>query len=126
MCAKETDGSIRLCGDYKVTLNQCIQLDQYPLPKAVGLFHQLSDGKKFTMLDLSHAYQQIPLTEDSKEYTTINTHKGLYPYLRMPFGIACAPAKFQKAIDQVLLGLKKVGAYMETSLSREQLENNTL
>ena len=66
----------------------------------------------------------MPLTEDSQEYTTINTHKGLYRYLQMPFGIACAPAKFQKAIDQVLLGLKGVGAYMNdiivTGATREQ------
>ena len=84
-----------------------------PLPKPEDLFHQLSDGKEFSILDLSHAYQQMPLTENSKEYTKINTHKGLYRYLRMPFGIACAPAKFQKAIDQGLLGLKGVGAYMD-------------
>ena len=66
----------------------------------------------------------MSLTEDSKEYTTINTHNGLYRYLRVPLVIACAPAKFQKAIDQVLLDLKGVGAYMDdiivTGATREQ------
>ena len=86
-----------------------------PLPKPEDHFYRLSDGKKFAILDLSHAYQQMPLRDESKEYNTINTHKGLYRYLRMPFGIACAPAKFQKASDQVLLGLKGVRHIPTTS-----------
>ena len=55
----------------------------------------------------------MTLTEESKNYTTITTHKGLFRYTRMPFGIACAPAKFQRAIEQVLQGLNGVGAYMD-------------
>ena len=46
-------------------------------------------------LDLAHAYQQIPLDEDSQLFTTINTHKGLYCYNRLPFGVASAPAIFK-------------------------------
>ena len=61
------DGSIRLCGDHKVTLNQCIKVEQYPLPKPEDHFHQLSDDKEFYILDLSHAYQQMRLTEKSQE-----------------------------------------------------------
>ena len=37
----------------------------------------MSGGEKFSKLDLSHAYQQIELDEDSRQYVTINTHKGL-------------------------------------------------
>ena len=64
--------------DYKVTLNQSIQVDQYPLSQPDPLFYQLSGGKEFLILDLLHAYRQKPLTEDSKDNTTINTNKGLY------------------------------------------------
>ena len=113
VCVRKKDVSIRLCGDYKVTVNQCMHIDQYPLPRPEDLFNQLSGGSKFSILDLSHAYQQMPLTEESKNYTTITTHKGLFRYTRMPFGIACAPAKFQRAIEQVLQGLNGVGAYMD-------------
>jgi hypothetical protein len=76
------DGSIRICGDYKLTVNQVAQTDTYPLPRIEDLFASLSGGKSFTKLDLAHAYQQIPLDEEAKEYTTINTHKGLYRYNR--------------------------------------------
>jgi len=74
------DGSIRLCGDYKVTINQAAQTDTYPLPKIEDLFSFLSEGKFFSKVDLASAYQQILLEEESKEYTTINTHKGLFCY----------------------------------------------
>ena len=59
------DGTIRLCGDYKVTVNQAAKTESYPLPRIEDLFTALSGGKIFTKLDLSHAYQQVLLHEDS-------------------------------------------------------------
>ena len=82
------DGSIRICGDYKVTVNLAAKTDTYPLPKIEDLFASLSGGKLFSKVDLASAYQQIPLDEQSKEFTTINTPKGLYCYNRLPFGVA--------------------------------------
>ena len=82
------DGNIRICGDYKLTINAVAKTDPYPLPRIEDIFASLSGGKLFTKLDLAHAYQQIPLTDDSKRYTTINTHKGLFRYNRLPFGVA--------------------------------------
>ena len=89
------DGSIRICGDYKVTVNQAASIEKYPLPRIDDLLASLSGGKFFSKLDLAHAYLQIPLEETSKRYTTINTQKGLFQYTRLPFGIASAPAIFQ-------------------------------
>lgn len=61
------DDSARLCGDYKLTVNQVSKLEQYPIPKIEDLFASLSGGQKFTKLDLSHAYHQIPLEEEAKK-----------------------------------------------------------
>jgi len=72
------DGNIRICGDYKLTINAVSKTDPYPLPRIEDIFASLSGGKSFTKLDLAHAYQQIPLADDSKQYTTVNTHKGLF------------------------------------------------
>ena len=96
------DGTVRICGDYKVTINPVLQIDQYPVPKAEDLFSTLAGGQKFSKFDLSHAYQQMLLTKESRKYVTINTHKGLYQYNRLPFGVASAPAIFQQTMEKIL------------------------
>ena len=70
------DGTVRVCGDYKVTVNPSLDVDQYPLPKPEDLFATLANGKSFSKLDLSQAYQQMVLEEKSAECLTVNTHLG--------------------------------------------------
>ena len=110
------NGRFRICGDYKVTINQALDVDQYPLPKPEDLFTSLAGGKKFTILDLSQAYQQVQLGDESKQFVTINTHRGLYRYNRLPFGVASAPALFQKLMDSVLGGIPHVICYIDDIL----------
>ena len=110
------DGQIRICGDYKVTVNGVLDVDQYPLPKPEDLFASLVGGQKFSKLDLSQAYQQMCLEEESQKFVTINTHKGLYRYTRLPFGVASAPALFQKTMDIILQGMKHVMCYIDDIL----------
>eukprot|EP00731_Ephydatia_muelleri_P003073 Em0001g3073a len=52
------DGIIRLCGDYKVTINRVASLEKYPLPRIEDLISSLGKGKVFTKLDLANAYLQ--------------------------------------------------------------------
>ena len=72
------DGTIRVCGDFKVTINPMLQVDQYPLPNLNELMASLAGGKHFTKLDLTAAYQQMVLDDESTKLVTLNTHKGLY------------------------------------------------
>ena len=77
----------------------------------------------FTKLDLNHAwetfiqscrtYQQVVLDEKSQPYVTINTHLGLYRYIRLPFGVAAAPAISQQTIDKMLDGLTQTGGILD-------------
>ena len=66
------DGRVRICGDYKVTVNPALDVDQYPLPCPADLFATLAGGKYFSKLDLSQAYHQIQLDPTSRKYVTIN------------------------------------------------------
>jgi hypothetical protein len=99
------DGSIRICGDFMVTLNQVLKVDQYPLPRIDDIFETLAGGRKFTKLDISQAYLHMPLDEDSKKLLAISIHRGLYKYNRLTFGIASAPSIWQRAMDQIVLCL---------------------
>ena len=94
------DDSIRICGDYKSTVNQVSKLDSYPIPKVEDLLATLG-GEKFTKLDMSQAYQQLQLDDESKQYTTINTHKGLFQYTRLPYEISSAPGIFQRNMENL-------------------------
>ncbi|TKR61813.1 hypothetical protein L596_028869 [Steinernema carpocapsae] len=106
------DGRVRICADLKMTVNPQLAIDQYPLPKPDERFHELNGGKQFWKLDLKDAYLQLPLDEESKPYLTINAHKGLFQYQRLPFGVASAPAIFQRTMGQMLAGLEGVIVYL--------------
>lgn len=86
----KADKSIRICGDYKVTVNKSVEDETYPLPNTEDLFATLAGGTFFTKLDLSHAYQQLELEKRSEKFLTINTHHGLYVYHRLSYGVSTA------------------------------------
>lgn len=48
----KADGSIHLCGDYKVTVNPVMKVHQFPVPTPEDLFATLAGGTAFTKLNL--------------------------------------------------------------------------
>lgn len=80
-------GEVRICGDYKTTLNPHLKVEQYPLPRIEELFARLHGGQEFSKIDLSMAYQQLVLDKASRKLTTISTTKGLFQYTRLVFGL---------------------------------------
>ena len=71
------DGTIRLCGDYKSTINPVIENEIYPQPTPDEIFAKMRGGTKFSKIDLSQAYLQVEMDEESRKYLIINTSKGL-------------------------------------------------
>jgi len=74
------DASVRVCGDFKVTINSQLELDEYPLPCIDDIFASLGGGTLFSVIDLHHAYLQMEVEEHSKPFLSINTERGLYQY----------------------------------------------
>lgn len=113
---QKSDGTIRLCGDYKVTCNRVCEVDKYPIPKVSDVFSKLAGGKTFSKIDLSQAYSQIPVHETSQKYLTVNTHKGLYQVTRLPFGVSSAPGMFQRLMDCLVGDITGVVCYLDDIL----------
>ena len=107
------NGKIRLCGDYKLTANKAIKMDSYPVPKPLELLSTLAGGKYFAKLDMSHAYNQLVLTEESKPCTTLNTHRGLFRYNRLCFGVSTAPGVFQRTMETLLKGCERTLVFFD-------------
>ena len=107
------DGSVRLCGDYKVTVN---------------------NGLKSSLL-LCQVERFFPswtcpihiFNYNWMKHHTINTHRGLYRYTRLPFGVASARAIFQCTMETLLRGLPMVVVYIDDILvaGRSQEEHLT-
>ncbi|KAL2086779.1 hypothetical protein ACEWY4_017838 [Coilia grayii] len=110
------DGSLRLCGDYRCTVNTAVKPDVYPLPTVSEIFAQLAGGTVFTKLDLKQAYQQLCVDEQAAELLTINTHRGLFRALRLQFGVSTAVSIFQRFMDTLLAGIPGVQPYLDDVL----------
>lgn len=107
------NGEVRICGDFKLTVNKVAALEQYPLPRIDELFSVLSGCKVFSKLDMSNAYNQIQLDENSQKYVVVNTPRGLRMYTRLAFGIHSAVAIFQKILSSLLSGIPQVAVYLD-------------
>ena len=106
---KSDKQSVRICGDYKMSVNPVSKLDRYPIPRVEDLFATLSGGESFSKIDLSQAYNQVLLDEDSKQYMVINMHMGLFRYNRLPFVINSAPGIFQRVMDMAVDNFQSLG-----------------
>ena len=109
----KADGTLRLCGDYRLTVNKVANLDQYPLPRVEELLVKIAGCSIFSKVDLKSAYNQLVLDERSREYLTLNTPRGLLRPTRLSFGYASAPSLFQRTLDKLLCGIKGVAVFLD-------------
>lgn len=110
------NNSVRLCGDFKVSLNPQLSVQQYPLPTMADVLQTAAGGAHFSKLDLADAYLQVELDDDSRRYVVFTTHKGLFQINRLAFGLAAAPAIFQSIMEQILLPMPRAQPYLDDIL----------
>ena len=106
------NGELRICVDMRVA-NQAIQRTRHPIPRIEELIDEMNNAKVFSKLDLKMGYHQIELEEGSREITTFITHKGLYRYKRLMFGMNSAPELYQHTLAQVLSDCEGVINYID-------------
>lgn len=81
--------------------NNAIKRERHPIPTVDKILYNMNESEVFSKLDLKYGFHQIELDEASREITTFVTHKGLFRYKRLMFGICSAPEKYQQVISQV-------------------------
>lgn len=114
--APKKDGSVRICCNFKPTLNPNLEGNGYPIPNIDEILFTLNGNRCFSVIDLAGAYLQLELDEQSQQLTTVNTPWGLFSFKRLPFGVKTAPGILQEVMDRILNGLPGVVSYFDDIL----------
>jgi hypothetical protein len=102
---RKKNGQVRPCIDYR-KLNQITCKDAFPLPKTRDCLDAVAGATLFSSLDITSAYNQIPVKSEDIKKTAFVTKYGLFEYTTMPFGLCNAPATFQRVMEIALAGLQ--------------------
>ncbi|KAK5670272.1 hypothetical protein QVD99_8720 [Batrachochytrium dendrobatidis] len=105
---------LRLCMDYR-GLNKNTVKDRNPIPLISEMLRTLASGKVFTTLDLRGAYNLLRIKEGDESKTSFITKYGQFEFLVMPFGLANAPAQFQRMMNDLFREMigKNVLVYLD-------------
>ena len=88
------NGKPRLCVDYR-KLNAVTTCDEFPIPCQSEILASLSGAKVLSSLDVLSGFTQLEMAEEDAEKTAFQTHRGLFQFKRMPFGLTNGPPTFQ-------------------------------
>src|SRR5436190_2531108 len=91
--AKERDGTLRLCIDYR-RLNAMTIKNRFPMPRIDELFDMLQGATCFSKIDLQTGYHQLQVQEENIAKTAFVSHCGHHEFTVMPFELTNAPAVF--------------------------------
>ncbi|KAK3931455.1 Retrovirus-related Pol polyprotein from transposon 297 [Frankliniella fusca] len=86
----------------------------------------LSGLKYFTVLDLTDAFNQLEVTEESKDILTVNTMLGFFRFKRLVYGQASAAPLFQSTMDVILKDLRNVKAYIDDIIIKAESKEELL
>ena len=113
VCVAKPDNTIRLCVNY-TDVNAVTIPDRSPMPRIDDLLQEVSKSKYISTLDCTSGYWQLSVHPESRDKTAFTTHRGLYEWNVLSFGLRNAGASFQKTINTILKAHRKYAcAYID-------------
>jgi hypothetical protein len=97
---KKSDGTMRLCIDYRELNDQTIK-NRCPIPNIAEMRDRVKGAEIFTKVDLRDGYYNVRVHEDSIPKTAFRTRFGLFEFLVLPFGLTNAPAVFNALMNRI-------------------------
>jgi len=95
------NGKPRFCIDYR-KLNAATTPDEFPIPRQAEILSSLSGAQVLSSLDALSGFTQLELDPNDVEKTACQTHRGLFQFRRMPFGLRNGPSIFQRVMQGIL------------------------
>jgi len=80
--------------------------DAFPLPLITEILDQLGNAKYFSCLDCFPGFHSVKVKAEDAHKTAFSSDIGHYQFVRMPFGLKNAPAKYKRLMNTVLSGLQ--------------------
>ena len=74
----KSNGKIRICTNYKLTINKHLEDIKHPIPRVDELYTKVRGGKKFKKLDMSAAYNQLRVSKETSKFLAWSTHRGIF------------------------------------------------
>ena len=116
----------RIVVDYR-KLNSVTVYDPFYMPSTEEVIARLGQAQFLSKLDLAKGFHQVPMADNSKDFTIFSCKFRKYRYLRMPFGLRNAPSTFQVMLQRCLLNLEAFSSpYMDDVIIFSQTWSNHL
>ncbi len=111
LAPKKGTDELRFCVNF-IPLNKVTVFVAFPIPNMADCFDMFTGAKYFSTMDLASGYWQIPMAADSIKYCAFSTSTRHLEFNVMPFGLKCAPATFQRLMNEIFADLIGKGVYI--------------
>lgn len=116
VAVKKADGTLRLCGDYRM-LNKYLITRGDQAPNIEHLKARFGGATIFSSVDFNESFLQVKLDEESRKYTAFCFEGTPYEFTVLPFGTKDSMQGFLAAARRALEGTENfVAAYVDDIL----------
>ena len=123
--SKKKSKEVRICIDVR-NANKVVHREKHLIPRTDDLITYLNGATTFSTLDLKAGYHQLELDPASRHITTFSTHRAIYRYKRLMFGIKAVSEIFQNTVAELRHGLTDAATSRMISSSTARRSQNTM